>query len=229
MVCYKPGLLPLEVFPFNCVDLNIVKKSWVHCQVILEDVEHLSSFFWLFGFLFCQDTCPVNGVQKSVLSLNPGVQSCVGIQVCMMACSFGWLVYLDDGCFFAKCNACLECLQDKIFSHQKSSCSCVLRVQFAGKACQAILCHTLTCSSGMMSSMIRKVIQQPQHQKALDYWLWALWVPESLVSLSAALNKPHHQTVPWKSGSMILLSDAGVPNFGPFSSWHSRRCVPLSF
>lgn len=25
-VCYKPGLLPLGGFPFNYVDLNIVKK-----------------------------------------------------------------------------------------------------------------------------------------------------------------------------------------------------------
>lgn len=82
-------------------------------------------------------------------------------QVCMMACSFSFLVYLDDGYFFAKCNACLECLQDKVFSHQRNSCSCVLRVQFASKTCQAILCHILTCSSGMMNSMIRKVTQQP--------------------------------------------------------------------
>lgn len=165
------------MFPFNCVVLNIVKKSQVHCQVILEDVEHLSSFFWLFGFLFCQDTCPVNGVQKDVLSLNPGLQSCVGIlQGCMMACSFSCLVYLDDGYFFAKCNVFLECLQDKIFSRQKNSCSCVLRVQFARKTCQAVLCHILTCSSGMMSSMIRKVMQQPplSIRKLLIIGLWAL-------------------------------------------------------
>lgn len=72
-----------------------------------------------------------------------------------------FLVYLGNGYFFAKCNACLECLQDKIFSHQKNFCSSVLRVQFASKTCQAILCHILTCCSGMMSRMIRKVMQQP--------------------------------------------------------------------
>lgn len=37
----------------------------------------------------------------------------------------------------------------------------VLSVQFASKTCQAVLCHILTCSSGMMSSMNRKVMQQP--------------------------------------------------------------------
>lgn len=52
-VYYKPGLLPLGGFPFNCVDLKIVKKSWLHCQVTLQDVEHLSSFFWLGFFFLC--------------------------------------------------------------------------------------------------------------------------------------------------------------------------------
>lgn len=127
-----------------------------------------------------------------------------------------------------KCDACLEGLQDKIFSHQKDFCSYVLVLRLQVKLVRPSHVTYGPAVQGWWITLSERA--SLLHQKALDYWLWFCKLQNhlSLVYLSTGLNKSDCQIVSGRSGQTMLMCDLGVPNLDLFSSWHSRR-LPATF